>query len=485
MIPLLLSSLLACERPPLAPSARVRPLEIVVPELDDDLEVQAMSALASDARRREARFRDAAEPGYLFESTRVPQAELEAGLWSARDIFQLGGQLFQYRFTDREGLGGADAPAFRRFQQGERGGPEAGACADCHWRGGPAGGGDGADNAYLGGDGEHQSTALPRNPRALVGLGVLLRLAEEMTAELQATRDGLVKAARAQGQPLRVDLEAKGVHFGWLGAGADGALDPRGLEGIDADLVVRPLGWKGEHNDLRAVVEDELRAHLGMQSSYVAARLPPAQVGPHGAPDPDGDGVTDEISEGQVSALSLYLAMQELPIVHLPERADQLEMWTRGQALFSQLGCAGCHQPVLTLKDPRFRLESRDGGEALTVNLLQDGGAPRPEASEDGSTAIYLFSDLKRHAMGEELAEARALGAVAADVFLTPPLWGLSRTRPYLHDGRAPTLDAAILAHGGEAQGSRDAYAALGRRGQYPLRLYLTSLNRAPRLVVP
>ena len=45
--------------------------------------------------------------------------------------------------------------------------------------------------------------------------------------------------------------------------------------------------------------------------------------------------------------------------------------------------------------------------------------------------------------------------------FLTEPLWGVGSTAPYLHDGRAATLNDAILAHGGEAKASRDAFAAL------------------------
>jgi CxxC motif-containing protein (DUF1111 family) len=96
-----------------------------------------------------------------------------------------------------------------------------------------------------------------------------------------------------------------------------------------------------------------------------------------------------------------------------------------------------------------------------------------------------LFSDLKRHHMGAALAERRADGGVDADVFLTRPLWGIARSRPYLHDGRAPTLEDAILLHGGEAQASRDAFAALSEADRAPLRVFLTSLTRAERLVAP
>jgi CxxC motif-containing protein (DUF1111 family) len=68
---------------------------------------------------------------------------------------------------------------------------------------------------------------------------------------------------------------------------------------------------------------------------------------------------------------------------------------------------------------------------------------------------------------------------------MTPPLWGLARTRPYLHDASAATLEEAILAHGGEAEAAREMFAALPDAGRYPLRLYLATLTRAPRMVAP
>jgi CxxC motif-containing protein (DUF1111 family) len=98
---------------------------------------------------------------------------------------------------------------------------------------------------------------------------------------------------------------------------------------------------------------------------------------------------------------------------------------------------------------------------------------------------VRLFSDLKRHHMGEAMAEPRPDGGAAGDVFVTRPLWGVARSRPYLHDGRAPTLEDAILLHGGEAQASRDAFAALPEPERGPLRIFLTSLTRAGQLVTP
>jgi CxxC motif-containing protein (DUF1111 family) len=87
--------------------------------------------------------------------------------------------------------------------------------------------------------------------------------------------------------------------------------------------------------------------------------------------------------------------------------------------------------------------------------------------------------------MGEALAESREDAGLGADVFVTRPLWGIARSRPYLHDARAPTLEDAILLHGGEAQASRDAFAALNEKDRATLRVFLTSLTRAERLASP
>ena len=98
---------------------------------------------------------------------------------------------------------------------------------------------------------------------------------------------------------------------------------------------------------------------------------------------------------------------------------------------------------------------------------------------------MHLFSDLKRHDMGEGLATPAPQGTIPARVFLTRPLWGLAETAPYLHDGRAPTVHEAIVHHAGEGAAARDAYLALDEKGRASVRVFLTSLSREPKLFVP
>jgi CxxC motif-containing protein (DUF1111 family) len=87
--------------------------------------------------------------------------------------------------------------------------------------------------------------------------------------------------------------------------------------------------------------------------------------------------------------------------------------------------------------------------------------------------------------MGPELADPHESDdGIPRSVFLTRPLWGLAETPPYLHDGRASTIPAAILAHGGEAKGARDAFAELSTDEQADVHIFLLSLTREPKVRV-
>ena len=95
---------------------------------------------------------------------------------------------------------------------------------------------------------------------------------------------------------------------------------------------------------------------------------------------------------------------------------------------------------------------------------------------------VELWSDLKRHDMGDKLADPHpTFGTFPARQFLTPPLWGVGVTAPYLHDGRAATLADAIAQHDGEAAGVRAAFLALDADSQAQVVEFLQTLARDPR----
>jgi CxxC motif-containing protein (DUF1111 family) len=71
-----------------------------------------------------------------------------------------------------------------------------------------------------------------------------------------------------------------------------------------------------------------------------------------------------------------------------------------------------------------------------------------------------LYSDLLLHDMGS-LGDGIAQAGATGREIKTPPLWGVRATGPYLHDGRATTIDAAIRAHDGEGAIARDRYVRM------------------------
>ena len=78
--------------------------------------------------------------------------------------------------------------------------------------------------------------------------------------------------------------------------------------------------------------------------------------------------------------------------------------------------------------------------------------------------------------MGPRLADGIAQGFAGASDFRTAPLWGVRESAPYLHDGRAATLEEAILLHGGEADASRARFTRLPARARSMLSAFLRSL---------
>jgi CxxC motif-containing protein (DUF1111 family) len=87
--------------------------------------------------------------------------------------------------------------------------------------------------------------------------------------------------------------------------------------------------------------------------------------------------------------------------------------------------------------------------------------------------------------MGPANAARHVQRGVAVRDYLTPRLWGVAESAPYLHDGRAPSFDYAIAGHDGEGAAARDAFEAVPPQDRGPLRVYLMSLRRVARVTVP
>ncbi len=453
------------------------------PLSDTELREQLEDALELDDRERYEALLDEAETGEDSEHIRLFQEEIDAGRYSLDDLFDIGDGAFEHDFRGLDGYGSAGSTRQMRIHTGVRGGLDTFSCLGCHAVGGPDGAGSVSQNAFLEGDGESVSSALVRNPPPLLGLGQIQALAAEMSRDLARTRSRALMEARRQDSAVRVELEAKGVSFGALTLSPDGTIDSSEVEGIDEDLVVRPFGWKGDEALLRRFIERAARIHFGIQShpSTLVHRENPDPENLGDGPkwfDPDGDGVQREMEEGTLTALSLYLILLEAPVILPPRDPVLLESWARGDELFDKVGCEDCHRRTLALVRSTWdEAPDTTGAAPQQVRFLTEGEQPK------SGMAVELFSDLKRHAMGPELADSKSSSSgVAPDVFLTRPLWGLAESAPYLHDGRAATLPEAILAHGGAALAARDSFADLPAQDQAALHVFLLSLTRTPKV---
>jgi CxxC motif-containing protein (DUF1111 family) len=210
------------------------------------------------------------------------------------------------------------------------------------------------------------------------------------------------------------------------------------------------FGWKGDAPTIEVQAAAAFRGDMGLTSRLfptddcTEAQLHCQQELSGGDPE-----VGDDVLERVV----LYSRALAVP----GRRAYDDPEVLLGKGVFAWLGCDGCHTP------------SHPTGPF----------APLPEL--EGQT-IWPYTDLLLHDMGEGLADGLPVGEASVSEWQTPPLWGLGLVPSvnghsrYLHDGRARSLEEAVLWHGGEAQSAADAYRALPAEQRRALLRFLEDL---------
>jgi CxxC motif-containing protein (DUF1111 family) len=136
---------------------------------------------------------------------------------------------------------------------------------------------------------------------------------------------------------------------------------------------------------------------------------------------------------------------------------------SNGQALFTTVGCALCHTPSYPT----------DAAVMIPSDLFGHFNGPIAALSNQ---TVNLYSDLLLHDMGTTLSDKIPQGLATASQWRTAPLWGLSQRTVFLHDGRAKTVSAAILDHGGEATQVIGMFSALSPSDQADLIAFISSL---------
>ena len=417
-------------------------------------------------------------------------------------LVERGRILFKAKFTTADGAGRPGAtqaivptrrkrgtnPAFTRTS-----GPDANSCAGCHNDPIVGGAGDFVADAFVseGFESAEFDTVDPgfsseRHTTPLMGAGLVELLAREMTADLHGLRAQAVRQAWDTGKVFEVDLVSKGVRFGTLTARPDGIVELDRIEGVDADLILRPFSRKGVFTSLRQFSINAMNNHHGMQAvERFGLRWT-------GSRDFGESGVADAVTAGDISALTAWQATLPPPTVKTELPEDWRIAAQAGAAHFATFGCVSCHVKTLPLKSLVFTdpapydmagtLRRGETAQTIAIDLSLQPFASLLQKNALGEWLIPLFSDLKRHlivdtqvnTLGNELQAQRF---VARDVFLTPRLWGVGSTAPYGHRGDFRGLDEIIVAHGGEARFARDAYLAADEAARSEVVAYLRTLE--------
>jgi mono/diheme cytochrome c family protein len=418
------------------------------------------------------------------------------------EIFDAGARLFSAVFNKCDGRGrpsatGNGAPTKRIPDQPEfirTSAPDANSCAGCHAQPRAGGGGDFVANVFVLAQVLDPVTysvssdfSDERNTLGMMGAGPIEALGREMTADLHAIRDAAIAEALATGVNVTKSLDTKGVNFGSMTAHPDGTLDTSLVQGVDADLIIKPFHQKGVVRSIREFTVNAFNHHHGMQS---VERFGTDRTG---TSDFDEDGIPDEMTIGDITAATIWQAALGTPGQVIPTTPAQAEAVKRGEQRFNEIGCATCHKPSLVLNNPVFCEPNPfnppgtfgDTSQSFCFDMTREGEKPRLEKGNGGKVIVQAYTDLKRHKICDEdyphfCNEKLVQGGVPTDQFITRKLWDVGNSAPYGHRGDLTTLTEAILAHGAEGKAARDNFAELAAGEQADIVVFLKSLQILP-----
>tara|TARA_R110002049_G_scaffold239599_1_gene412935 strand:+ start:3794 stop:4993 length:1200 start_codon:yes stop_codon:yes gene_type:complete len=218
-------------------------------------------------------------------------------------------------------------------------------------------------------------------------------------------------------------------------------LDPLDNAIAQNGKYIHRFGKKAAAYDLLQQTVDAYNQDIGIASSF-----DPKDVY-------SGLTIDPEVSDKTIRDVVAYLNTLKSPIPRNQE-ASQVQ---NGKSLFSQINCASCHRPELVT------------GYSPTEALSHKTFKP--------------YTDLLLHDMGPGLDDGYTEGNALTSEWRTPPLWGLglspiTQGGQYflLHDGRAHSIEEAILMHGGEAENSKNQYQSLTQSEKNDLIKFLESL---------
>jgi CxxC motif-containing protein (DUF1111 family) len=294
---------------------------------------------------------------------------------------------------------------------------------------------------------------------------------------------------------------SKGISYGVIRALPDGSVDTSDVEGVDADLRVRPFFYHGGMFSIREFIVGALKNELGLAMAH-DPDLATAQSG-GAAKTATGmilNGLTDTFDplpadEGDIGTVEQRTALVDFLEFYLfsylkAGTGEQTFDVRQGRRLFEETGCATCHIPNLRIQrdrrvaDVETVFDPVNGNFNRLFSTAQLQLANPASVGREGVEKIpanqpflvrNIYTDFKRHDLGSGFHERNYDGTLRTE-FLTIPLWGVGSTPPYGHDGRSINLTEVIVRHGGEAQAARGAFEDLSRSDRDAIIAFLNSL---------
>jgi CxxC motif-containing protein (DUF1111 family) len=231
------------------------------------------------------------------------------------------------------------------------------------------------------------------------------------------------------------------------------------------DFRIGRLGWKGQTANAEDFVLNACAVEVGLEvPGHAQAMIPQAP-----RYKPPGLDLTSE----ECAALVAYVRSLPRPVERPSSHVEEANFLGAGKATFANIGCAGCHTPSLGKVEGIYSdLLLHDMGPEMA-----DSGS-YGDSSDDGSNEplVPLLADGQPSPAQPRLDSPQARRGASRQEWRTPPLWCFRDSGPYLHDGRAQTLEQAVAVHGGQGAASAKRFLQLSPRDRLQVEAFLKSL---------
>ena len=227
-----------------------------------------------------------------------------------------------------------------------------------------------------------------------------------------------------------------------------------------SDGRVGRLGWKGQTANSEDFVLNACAVEVGLEVPGHAQAITPQ------APRYKGPGL--DLTQGECNSLVAYVRSLPRPVERETTNAAEARFLGAGKTAFAKIGCVNCHSPKLgTVEGLYSDLLIHDMGDEMADSGSYDG-------SDTDEPLVPLLA-AGENAQPQPQAASEPKGARKKE-WRTPPLWGFRDSGPYLHDGRAQTLEQVVALHGGQGSASAQKFFQLSPTERLQLEAFLKSL---------